>query len=170
MLFIIFAFLYYYMDDIYKRLRQKESIVIAERAEGCTLVPVRMTKYIIGGRAGINISVDDVPSANIKPGDTVLLPIGSGIRKISAYWYEADKHDTEARVDGDTMFFIYTKYDGSSTTTHIKELKKNEPVDESQMEKDHQKALSDSKSLKFLALFRPCIILIPLLIAATFLL
>jgi len=161
--FIIAIFLYYFRDNISRRIPYKDSIVIAENEDGCILVPAYMTRYVVGGRRGINVSVDGTPAANVKPGDTVSVPIMPGIRKISAYWYSGENFDIEVCIDENTMIYVYTGYDGFSTTTYIKELKKNERIDESKIEKEYREILRVRKPELF-GLFKWSIIVVAILI------
>ncbi|MCL2143275.1 MAG: hypothetical protein FWH44_03345 [Methanomassiliicoccaceae archaeon] len=169
MLLIILSILYVHSDKISGKIPRKDSSVFIENEEGCILVPAYVTKYVVGGRIGINISVDGIRAANVKPGDTVLIPVRPGIRRISAYWYESEKYDAEAYVDEGTMLFVHTEYDGFSTTTFLKELRKNDPIDESGMEKGYNKAIADARSLKVSSMIRVFVVAIPMLIAGIFL-
>ena len=168
-LFIIFVFLYIYSDEISKKIPYKDSVIFEKEENDCILVPIYMTKFVIGGRSGINISVDGVRTANIKPGDALLVPIRPGRRCISAYCYETEKCDIDVCVDDETMLFAYAEYNGVSAKPFIKTLKKNDHIDESKIEKEYKKMFSDVKSLKISSLIRVFIIVIPLLVAGIFL-
>ena len=169
-LFIILVLLYVYSEEISEKIPRKSSVVLAEETDGCIFVPVSVTRYIVGRHTGINISVDGVLAANVKPGDTVSVPIRPGIRQISAYCHGTERHDIEAFIDENTMLFAYSKYDGLHATPFIERLEKNDDIDESLIEKEYLKMSGDIRSLKMSGLIRVFVILIPMFIAGIFLL
>ena len=163
-LFIILVFMYIYPDKIFGKMPYKDSTVFIEKEEDHTLVPIYMTKYIIGGRMGVNIFVDGIKVANIKPGDTISVPVMPGMRKVSAYCLEEDKNEIDVNVDEDTALFVYAEYagEGIPATPSIKQLKKDDPIDESYSEKEYQKALVERKSGRLSALMTLLVFGIPI--------
>jgi len=166
-LFLISVSAYYFWDDIFKKIPYKNSIVITEKKSDCILVMTYATKYVFG-RHGTNISVDDTHVANVKPGDTIQIPIKMGVRRISTYWHENDdKYGIEVCVDENTMLYVYAEFGGQFAIPSIKELKKNDSFNESDMENKFQKRLREVKSLKLVGLLKLCPLVIIILIIGT---
>jgi hypothetical protein len=168
--YTVAVFMYYFWDKVSKKTHYDASVVLAGKEEDCVLVPIYATKYIFWGRIGTNISIDDKLAANVKPGESVLVPIKPGVRNISVYWYEkAEKYDVEINIDEDTMLYTRVEWEGALARPFIKKLKKDDSIDESLIEKDFQRRLGEIKASKAYVTFGLLIWGIPALIVAAYL-
>jgi len=169
-LFVVIVLSYLIISYAYSKIPFKESTVFVENTDGCILVPMYATKYLSGGRKGTDVSVDGIHAANIKPGDTVSVPIRSGMRKISVYWHEKEKFEFEILVDERTLIFLSFEQDGMFKRPSVKELKKDDHINESSLKKEYENDLFGTRLFKFEAIFRifPIVLMFVILAILTY--
>ena len=166
-IFLIVILIYYYCRNAISRMiPYKNSIVFTEEKDDCVLVPVYVTRYALGWRAGIDVSVDGILAANIKPGNTILVPMVRGVRRISSQCYNIEKYEIDINIDADKILFIDADYEklGGFATPFVKELKKNSLIDESRTKEGYQEMLrflrpDISVLIKFLIVVTPILII-----------